>query len=121
MPISGPKDAINFQSFKRRLFERREKNFVVLVWCGCAPDLAGQRRTVSAQCATCSCVRVVRRSPQSCIHPINAINLPIECKKIYFYREARAIFESNQSGIFNMDSLTHHWLKPLTESRKPTY
>jgi hypothetical protein len=78
MPISGAKHAINFQSFKERLFERPEKNFACLVRRDFAPNRARRPRTLSAQRKTCSCVRMVRQTPKACIHPINAINSQVE-------------------------------------------
>jgi hypothetical protein len=78
MPISGPVHAINFQSIKPRLFERSEKIFASLVRHGvlgigdrCACIGSAQRRSAF-------CVRMVRDTPQACIHPINAIKFLIE-------------------------------------------
>jgi hypothetical protein len=78
MPISGPVHAINFQSIKPRLFERPENFFVSLVWHGFWGIVDRFARTGFAQRRSASCVRMVRDTPQACIHPINAINFLIE-------------------------------------------
>ncbi|CAG9265181.1 hypothetical protein PCAR4_60333 [Paraburkholderia caribensis] len=46
-------------------------------------------RTVFAQRRSVFCVRMVRDTPQACIHPINAIKFLIEWKSIYFSRNSR--------------------------------
>ncbi|MBN3759755.1 hypothetical protein [Burkholderia sp. Ac-20365] len=78
MPISGPVHAINFQSIKPRLFERPEKIFASFVRRGFWGIGDRCARTGFAQRHSAFCVRMVRDTPQACIHPINAIKFLID-------------------------------------------
>ncbi|CAG9190268.1 hypothetical protein BCAR13_100120 [Paraburkholderia caribensis] len=51
-------------------------------------------------------MRMVRDTPQSCIHPINAIKFRIEWKVIYFLRNSRVTLNDAFRSALEMTAWT---------------
>jgi hypothetical protein len=87
MPITGPQNAITFQSSKAEVARRTEKFLRRPAAAGGRPFQAigrGARRAPGVRAATFCRAPMVRGTPKPCIEPINAINERNESNLILF-------------------------------------